>query len=186
MLTITVPACSDLWDSVHDMFLETKETTLTLEHSLVSISKWESTWEKPFLSKNKKTEEEIVDYIRCMTISPSSVDPMVYIVISITKSIIEQIVKYIDSKMTATVINERAPKGKQNKEIMTSEVIYYLMVAYNIPFECQKWHLNRLLTLIKVCEIKNDPKKKKIPQKQVLDDNWALNEARRKALNSKG
>ena len=180
MLQITIPG-SEFWDEQKEQFVYSKDYVLYLEHSLVSISKWESRWQKPFLSSRDKTQEEILDYIKCMTIT-QNVDPDAYN--HLTRSNIEQINSYIESPMTATTFREdkNAPK---NHEIITSEIIYYWMVAHNIPFECQKWHLNRLLTLIRVCNIKNQPPKKR-SKKEILASNAAINAARRKELNTSG
>lgn len=179
MLKITIPAIEQ-YDEVKNEFITSREQTLQLEHSLVSLSKWEAKWEKPFLSSGNKTSEESIDYIRCMTLT-QNVDPSVYKFI--TSSIIDEVSKYIAAPMTATTFNNE--KKSHSKEIITSESIYYSMIAANIPFECQKWHLNRLITLIKVCGIKNSPPKK-MSRSEILSRNKTLNEARRKALNTKG
>ena len=170
-----------MFDPVTSTFSNIKETKLNLEHSLVSISKWESKWKKPFISRDPKTEEESLDYIRCMTINPN-VNPVVYY--NIPPSVFESIRQYIDDPMTATWISssEHRPPSRQ---IITSEVIYYWMVSYRIPMECQKWHLNRLLMLIQVCDEKNKPPKK-MSKNQILSRNAALNAARRAKLHSKG
>ena len=180
MLQITIPATS-LWDERREIFIDTKEQTLQLEHSLVSLSKWESKWLKPFLSKDPKTIEETIDYIRCMTIT-QNVDQNVYY--ALTNNNIEQVNNYIDAPMTATTFRNN-PNAKPNREIITAELIYYWMIALGIPFECQKWHLNKLLTLIKVCDIKNQPAKK-MNKADIMRNNTALNAARRKQLHSKG
>ena len=180
MLRITVPA-AELWDEVNQEFVTTKEQTLQLEHSLVSLSKWESKWNKAFLGKEKKTFEETLDYVRCMTIT-QNVKPDVYE--RLTSENIEQINEYIDAPMTATHFSNKNQSGG-NHEIVTSELIYYWMIALNIPFECQKWHLNRLLTLINVCNIKNTPPKK-MGRRELMSRNAALNAARRKRLNTRG
>lgn len=177
MLTITIPE-TELYDEIRNEFKIVKEQKLVLEHSLVSLSKWESKWHKPFLGKDPKTHEETIDYIRCMTVN--SVDPIVYQCISYKN--IDQINKYIEDPMTATTIKDQK-KGKP--EVITAEIIYYWMVALQIPFECQKWHLNKLLTLINVVNIKNKPSKK-MSKKEVMSRNTSLNAARRKALHSKG
>ena len=184
MLRITIPA-TDMWDDVKQVFITTKEQTLQLEHSLVSLSKWESKWCKPFLSKEIKTRDETIDYIRCMTIT-QNVDPSVYDYVP--NNVIEQVNAYIDAPMTATWINENKSTGKgpkRNAEQITSELIYYWMISLNIPFDCQKWHLNRLLTLIKVCDVKSQPDKK-MSKKQAASQQKALNAARKKKYNSKG
>lgn len=182
MLQITIPA-SEQWDEKKEEFVTTKEQTLKLEHSLISLSKWESKWCKPFLSNKEKSHEEILDYIKCMTLT-KNVDPEVYNVL--TNENIKEINDYIMAPMTATTFSENGVRKKVNNEIFTSEVIYYAMTAYNIPFEnCEKWHLNRLITLIRVCGIKNEPSKK-MSKRSIMSQNAALNAARRKKFNTKG
>ena len=181
MLQIIIPARDDLWDEANGEFVTSKEQKLVLEHSLVSLSKWESKWCKPFLSKQEKTTEETIDYIRCMTLT-QNVDPKVYNFL--TDENIHDVNAYIEAPMTATWFSN-SNTGKQNLEQITAELVYYWMIALNIPFECQKWHLNRLLTLIRVCEVKNSPPKK-MSRRELLNRNAALNAARRKQLNSKG
>lgn len=180
MLEIIVQG-SEKYDDVKNEFISIESQTLKLEHSLVSISKWESKWKKPFISRDPKTEEESLDYVRCMTVNPN-VDPSVYY--NIPSSVFESIRQYIDDPMTATWIsgNENRPPSRQ---IITSELIYYWMVSYRIPMECQKWHLNRLLMLIQVCDEKNRPQKK-MSRNQILSRNAALNAARRAKMHSKG
>lgn len=145
------------------------------------MSKWEAKWQKPFLSKTGVAPEEMLDYIRCMTLT-QNVSPLVYTHLSAEN--IKQIREYIDSPQTATTfhnLNERGGSGEQ----ITSELIYYWMVSLQIPFECEKWHLNRLLTLIKVCSVKNEPAKK-MSKKALYSQNSALNAARRKKHHSRG
>lgn len=180
MLKIVVPA-SEQFDNATGEFINTKEQTLQLEHSLVSLSKWESKWQKPFLSNEPKTLEESIDYIRCMTLT-QNVSPHVYTVIP--PSIIKEVSDYIDAPMTATTITKSINRGGSH-EIVTAEIIYYWMIFNNIPFECQKWHLNRLITLINVCVAKGQ-KPQKIPRSEQLARNRALNAARRKKLNTRG
>ena len=179
MLTIVVPE-REYFDDYKNEFVHTKEVTLQLEHSLVSLSKWEAKWNKPFLSTNDKTDEEILDYIRCMTVT-QNVDKSVYYRLS--KENIEKINNYINLPMTATTFSDK--NTSRNKETITAEIVYYWMIALNIPFECQKWHLNRLLTLVKVCSIKNTPPKK-MSRNEIFNRNRALNASRRKALGTKG
>jgi hypothetical protein len=179
MLKISIPP-NELWDPIQGEFIKIKGCDLKLEHSLLSLSKWESKWCKPFLSKNGLSDEESIDYIRCMTINP--VDDEVYLFIG--NDIIRKVRDYIDSPMTATWFSDEKKKGS-NSEQITSELIYYWMIALNIPFECEKWHLNRLLTLIQVCNIKNNPKKNMNP-KEILSRNAAINAARKKQLQTKG
>ena len=180
MLQITIPSI-ELWDEEKERFMRTKEYVLQLEHSLVSISKWESKWNKVFLSKDEKTYEETIDYIKCMTITQNIPDEAYRY---ITKSNVDKIDQYISAPMTATWFTNEKPKGV-NREKVTSELIYYWMIALNIPFECQKWHLNRLLTLIRVCNIKNTPPKK-MSKRSLMQRNAALNAARRKQYNTTG
>ena len=179
MLTITIPP-QELFNDKTQEFVSTKGCTLQLEHSLVSLSKWESKWNKPFLSKEKKTIAETLDYIRCMTIT-QNINPEVYNFL--TDKNISDINNYIDAPMTATTFSDNG--NKSSREIVTSELIYYWMISLNVPMECQKWHLNRLLTLIRVCNVKNTPPKK-MSRKEIMSRNAALNAARRKKLNSKG
>lgn len=181
MLQIEVPLTNEGWDEEKQEFIEPKTQTLNLEHSLVSISKWESKWCRSFLSKSEMTVEETLHYIQCMTLN-KNVDPEVYNHISMSN--IEEIKKYIAAPMTATYFNEPERKG-QSRDVITSELIYYWMITLNIPVEFEKWHLNRLLTLIQVCNIKNQPPKK-MGKSELASRNRALNAARRQQLNSKG
>lgn len=179
MLDLIIPGM-EIYDEEKNEFQTTKETHLLLEHSLISLSKWESKWEKPFLS-SEKTTEETLDYVRCMTLT-QNVDPSVYF--RIDKGNLDKIANYIESPMTATKITRRKG-GRPNKEIVTAEIIYYWMVTLQIPFECQKWHLNKLLTLIEVCSIKNQPSKK-MSKSEILRSNRELNAARRAKYKTKG
>lgn len=180
MLRITIPSVEN-WDEGRQEFIQIKGRTLQLEHSLVSLSKWESRWCKSFLSDKDKTFEETVDYIRCMTIT-QNVDPLVYN--NLTDENVADVDRYILAPMTATYFSEDKIRGVSREKI-TAELIYYWMISLNIPFECQKWHLNRLLTLIRVCDIKNRPPKK-MSRGSIMRRNSALNAARRKRLNTKG
>ena len=181
MLTIKVPISPEGWDDEKQEFVEPKSQILQLEHSLVSLSKWESKWQKPFYSRKEMSEEETLDYIKCMTLT-KNVDPDVYK--HLTRDNIKEVMDYISNPMTATTFGKN-DKGQNNREIITSELIYYWMIASNIPFECQKWHLNRLITLIRVCSIKNTPPKKR-SKRDIMSRNAALNAARRKQFNSNG
>lgn len=182
MLQITIPAVEQ-WDEVNQEFVNSKEQTLQLEHSLVSIAKWESKWNKSFLSTKEKTREETIDYIRCMTIT-KNVDPKVYEFL--TPSNLDEINSYIEAPMTATYIREDEA-NMPNRDKITAELIYYWMLSLNIPFECQKWHLNRLLSLVKVCNVKNAPSGKGNRNTgDIMHSNAKINAARRKRLHSKG
>ena len=181
MLTITIPATEE-FDEVKGEFVYVKAQTLQLEHSLISVSKWESKWEKPFLGRQEKTAEEVIDYIKCMTLNPS-VNPEAYQ--CLTQANLNAINDYIAAPMTATYFSEEKG-GKANREVVTAELIYYWMIALNIPFDpCQKWHLNRLLTLIRVCNIKSQPPKKR-GKRDTVNSYAQLNAARRKQLNTRG
>lgn len=182
MLQIIIPGGEQFDVEKQEFIYLGKDQTLQLEHSLVSLSKWESKWCVPFLSKtHKKTFEETLDYIKCMTIT-QNVKPEVYNRLTVQN--FKEIDKYINAPMTATTFHNLGG-GKKNEEVITSELVYYWMISLNIPFECQKWHLNRLLTLIQVCNIKNQPQKK-MSKREIMSRNAALNEARRKQMNSKG
>ena len=180
MITITIPE-REYWDECKEEFVYSKAHTLQLEHSLVSLSKWESKYCKPFLSKEDRTYGETVEYIKCMTVTQNVKDE---VYANLTSENIAEIKEYIESPMTATCIRDiNARNG--SREPVTAELIYYWMIALNIPFECQKWHLNRLLTLIRVCSIKNQPPKKR-SAREIMSRNAALNAARRKKYNTRG
>lgn len=182
MLLLTIPGY-EWFDEKTNQFGSTKTATLLLEHSLLSVSKWEARWEKPFLGREQKSIDECIDYIRCMTLT-ENVDPLVYK--GLTDANFELVNAYMEAKMTATWFREE--KGlKPNRDVITSEVIYYWMISLGIPFECEKWHLNRLLTLIRVCNAKNAPKKKnRGGRSAMLEQRAALNRARREKLHTRG
>lgn len=184
MLTIIIPPCkeTDIWDDAKQEFKhvnEFKGCTLNLEHSLISISKWESKWHVPFI-RTDKNEEQTIYYIKCMTIN-QNVSDEVYDHLTVKN--ITDISDYINDSMTATTV--RNTSNGINREIVTSELIYYWMVALNIPFECEKWHINRLLQLIAVCNAKNTPPKK-MSTNEIMARNKALNEARKAKYKTKG
>lgn len=180
MLTIKIPE-RELYDRKNGLFITEPSEELTLEHSLVSISKWESKWKQPFLQKKEFTNDEFIDYIRCMTIG-KNINANIYR--RLTPANYIEIEEYMCDPMTATVIR-KDPYAKPNREIFTSEIIYYLMTVYNIPMECQKWHINRLITLIQVCNEKNKPAKK-MSKRDVIAQQRALNASRRQSLHSRG
>lgn len=181
MLEINIPA-KEYFDEDKQEFVTIKEQTLELEHSLISVSKWEAKWHKPFHSQDEKTVEETLDYIKCMTINNRNVDSVVYN--GITSADMQRINEYINDPMTATWFSEQQNK-RFGREVITSELIYYWMSAFQIPFSCEKWHLNRLLTLIRVCNVKNQPEKK-MSKRDIMNRNRALNEARKKKYNTSG
>lgn len=164
----------ETYDEEQNLFIEPKTHILKLEHSLVSLAKWESKWCKPFLTKKKKTVNEWIDYVRCMT-TTQNVDPSAYKYL--TKDHFRQISTYMNAPMTATTVPK--DNSSPNREVVTAEVIYYWMITFNIPTEYQKWHLNRLLTLINVCDFKNKPHKK-MSKNELLAHHRAVNAARRK------
>lgn len=170
-----------LYDERTEKFLTVKGQTLQLEHSLVSISKWEAKYKKPFLSRTPKTRDETIDYIKFMTIT-QNVNPLLYS--AITGDQIRQVNAYIDDPMTATTIAKQEGKGGVGR-IVTSEELYYQMTAYQIPWEAQKWHFNRLLMLLRVCDEKNKPKKK-MRKGDIARRNRSLNAARRAKYGSHG
>ncbi len=172
---------SELYDEKNEQFVTIPGGNLKLEHSLLSISKWESKWHVPFLNDDKKTNEKTLDYIRCMTIN--NVNQSIYGILS--PGNIKDIQSYIANPMTATTIKEIHNKSSHNRELVTSELIYYWMVANGIPFECEKWHINRLIMLIRVCNAKNTPPKK-MSQAEILRQNRELNRSRRASSNSRG
>ena len=180
MLNLFIPS-AELFNENTSEIYRVKSQILTLEHSLISVSKWEEKWEKPFLTNSERTREEMLDYIRCMTVGTCESQ---YVYACITPEHIRRIKDYINKNCTATTINEVGSKRGSN-EIITSELIYCWMIQLGIPFECQKWHLNRLLMLIRVCSIKNSPTKK-MSKKDVLSQYAKVNAARRAAAKSKG
>lgn len=179
MLSLTIQE-QEFFDEQTSSFTTKPQVQLQLEHSLVSVSKWEAKWNKPFLSREPKTVEETIDYIKCMTLN-KNVSDEVYT--RLTNGNIGEVTNYIEAPMTATTIRSTNKGG--SREIITSELIYYWMIALNVPFECQKWHLNRLLTLINVCNVKNAPPKK-MAQHELMARNAQLNAARKKALTTSG
>jgi hypothetical protein len=180
MLTIAIPD-KEYFDESKQEFVTIHGSSLQLEHSLVSLSKWESKWRKPFFGKDHKTAEETLDYIRCMTVSQNAAPEMYD---NLPGYIFDEISEYINSPMTATWFRDN-PNAPKSREVVTAEIIYYWMIVYNIPIECHKWHLNRLLTLIRVCNDKNQPSKK-TNRREMLADRRALNEARRAQFKTGG
>ena len=179
MLKLKIPS-SEIFDEKTSRFITIKGQDIQIEHSLVSVSKWESKWKKPFLGDKPKSREETIDYIRCMTIT-QNVDPSVYI--GLSDQNIRDVNAYIDDPMTATTFKNT--ERKQSRQIVTSEIIYYWMISLDIPMECQKWHLNRLLALIRVCDEKNKPGKNK-SRKEIMAENRALNQMRRAKSGTRG
>ena len=181
MLTLTVPGV-ELFDNKTQKFSTTETTVLELEHSLVSLSKWESKWNIPFLGRDEKTNEQIIDYIKIMTLTPN-VPEEVYRRLSDENY--SEINEYINSKQTATWFRED-PNQPKNREIITAEIIYYWMIALQIPQEYQEWHIARLFTLVRVLNQKNQPKKKQGMTQSAAAQRRALNEARQRQYGTTG
>ena len=181
MLTIVVPP-AEFFDEAKQEFVYTEAVTLHLEHSLVTLSKWESKWGIPFLSNKPRSDEEAIDYVRCMCLTPNVSDDVFH---RLSRANNEQIADYIQAKMTATWFKEMPGQGPPSREVITSEIIYYWMVTLSIAKEYEDWHLNRLLTLIRVINEKNKPKKK-MPKADAAQQRHALNEARKQQLGSTG
>lgn len=182
MKTIDIPESGELFDEETGEFFSIPKTSITIEHSLVSVSKWESHWHKFYLDSNQKTDEEVLDYIRCMTIT-QNVNPKIFL--TLPKKVLDEITEYINDPMTATTFNDKAKNPRKTGEKISSELIYYWMFKLGIPKECEKWHLNRLLTLIQIYGIKESPPKK-MSKNEILSRNKALNAQRRARLHSKG
>lgn len=180
MLKIYIPP-SEWFNQQTSEFVTVKGGLLKLEHSLLSISEWESKWKKPFLTEDKKTNEEMYDYVKCMTLN-KDIDESIYQCLS--QSVVNQIESYINDPHTATTFSKKNTPDNST-EFITSELIYYWMVEMGIPFECQKWHLKRLLTLIKIVSIKRDSKNNKMSQADVLRRNAATNARRRAAAKAR-
>lgn len=185
MLTITITGGTELFDESNNEFIKAKNQTLQLEHSLVSLSKWEARWHKPFMDSKEKSRDETLDYVRCMTIT-QNVEPQAYL--SISSDQFKKIRDYIDDPMSATEVYDTPTNtvhGRLSGDTITAELIYYWMIELGIPLECQKWHLNRLITLIRLINKKREPAKKMnaTEQRQMYS---RVNAARRKKHNTKG
>lgn len=181
MLKLFIPKMS-MFDENTQRFIDRKDTELRLEHSLLAISKWESKYEKPFLNEEQRTPEEFLYYILCMdTTGRLTMED----VRSLTTDEQLEIKRYIETQHTATTFSGKDPNAARgHKETITSELVYYWMVAMQIPFDAEKWNIDRLLTLIRICSIKNNPKK--MSKKDTMINNSALNAARRKAMGTRG
>jgi hypothetical protein len=180
MLTITVGA-TGVYDEESGTFKTQGGVELQLEHSLVSLSKWEAIHEKAFLGSNDKSSEEVLSYVECMLLTPNPPEEILH---QLSQENVQEINEYIDRKMTATWFSEQ-PGTPKSREIITAELIYYWMTVFSIPFECETWHLNRLFTLIRICNVKQ-AKPKKMSRAEVARRNRELNEQRKAQLGTKG
>ena len=172
-----------MYDEVNGLFRSFDDIKLELEHSLVSVSKWESKFEKPFLSKEEKTAEEIVWYVDAMVLAPEYPRD---VLTRLTAANIATVNAYIEAKMSATTFGEMPkPRGRTKPETITSELIYYWMIAFQIPFECERWHLNRLFSLIRICNVKQG-KPEKMSKAEMARRNRELNESRKKQFGTNG
>lgn len=181
MLRIIIES-PEMYDEEENLFSKLEDdVVIDLEHSLLSVSKWESIYNKPFLSSDSKTSEEILGYIEAMIVDPNLDSDVLK---KLSKLNVEQIQNYIDSAQSATTFGQM-PERRGPSEVITSELIYYWMVAFTIPFECERWHLNRLFSLIRICNIKNS-KPRKMSRNELAQRNAALNAQRRKELGTTG
>jgi hypothetical protein len=180
MLTIVVPGV-EMYDEQTEEFVTRDDMTLELEHSLVSLSKWESIYEKPFLGKDKKTTEQVLTYVKLMTLTPNVPDE---VFAKLSEGNYKSINEYIDAKMTATWFSD-IPSALGSRDVITAELIYYWMITFQIPFECERWHLNRLFTLIRVCNVKQ-AKPKKMSRSEIAARNRELNAQRKAQLGTRG
>lgn len=185
MLTIYLSDL-ELFDESTNTFSVIKGQVITLEHSLVSISKWEMLWKEPFIGKDDLTSAQIIDYIRCMTIT-QNVNPLLYT--GITQTTVDKVKQYMDDPMTATWFRDDKTKTRSTRKI-TSELVYYWMIESGIPMECQKWHFNRLMTLIQVCneerKAADSNNRKKMNPRDLARSRSALNAQRKAQLHSRG
>lgn len=178
MLKITIPLSESYNEESNEFVVDGVD--IELEHSLVSLSKWESFFEKSFLATKDKTTEEVLWYIKAMVTTPEVPEA---ILSRLSEKNIEEINNYINAKMTATWFSDSGKTA--SREIITAEIIYYWMISLNIPFECQHWHLNRLITLIQVCNRKNAPAKK-MSRSEIAKKQRELNAQRKAELGTSG
>lgn len=174
-----------LWNEKDQEFVTISPYTIKIEHSLLSIRKWESKWHKPFMTQTQKTQAEQKDYVRCMTIG-YELPEEVYATLDAQE--MNEVFTYMNEPMTATWFSEndqKQAKSKMGSETVTYEIVYYWMSKLNIPYDCEKWHINSLMTLIKVSMLKEQPSKK-MSKRDVMSQNRALNEQRKAKMKSKG
>lgn len=176
MLVIDV-VTAESYDETTEKFVDSESVRLELEHSLVSLSKWEAIWEKPFLSNKQRTDEETISYIKAMVVGPEPSSAVFY---KLLTDHIDQIMEYVAAKNTGTILPEQ--KGDSGRrETITAEMIYYWMSKLNISMDCQHWHLNRLFAYLRLHALKESPKRK-----MTLEERRALNRQRQKDWNTTG
>jgi hypothetical protein len=180
-MLILVVGATEVYDEKDGTFTAQGGVEFQLEHSLVSLSKWESEFEKPFLGKADKTPEETLAYIAHMVLTPN---PPGDFLRRLSKENLETVNTYIDRKMTATWFSDQ-PNSPRTREVITSELIYYWMTVFNIPSEYQTWHLNRLFTLIRICNIKQS-KPQKMSRGEIARRNRELNAQRKAQMGTSG
>lgn len=180
MLRIIIKG-EECFNETNQTFETFEDVVLDVEHSLISLSKWESKYQKPFLSSGEKTTEELFSYLIAMVVTSTGDPDVLY---TCSQETINSIQQYIDSSQSATTFGTM-PERRGPGEVITSELIYYWMVSFNIPFECQYWHLNRLFSLIRICNIKNS-KPKKMSRHEIAQRNRELNAKRREELKTSG
>lgn len=168
-----------MFDETTSTFKTQGDVVLELEHSLVSVSKWESVFEKPFLGDSDKTPEEIYFYIKSMVLTPEVPEEVFH---RLTEENIEAINTYINARRSATWFSNDGPKGR---EVITSELIYYWLSALNLPFSCETWHLNRLLTLIRIADLKSS-RPRKMSRSEAAQRQRQLNEQRKAQFKTRG
>ena len=179
MLELPIPE-RELWDESSEQFVYTTPVRLKLEHSLISVSRWESKWKEPFLkSLDQMPRNWLVDYVRCMSLVDKAD------VTGIGDGELQMVLSYINDPHTATKITDRARRSRRRPETVTSELVYYWMTQFNIPFSCEKWHFNRLMTLIRVCQAKGGPPEK-LGRQEAMQQRALLNAKRRAAAHSRG
>lgn len=182
MLQITVPK-TEIFNENTNQFLWIPETTIQMEHSLVSLSKWEEKHHKAYLDpKLQHSATEILDYFKCMTITKNVKDS---VFLALSQRNIEEISSYINDPMTATTFNEMATTKKHSSKFITSEYLYFCMFSLGVPIECEKWHINRLMTLLKIFEEENKPQKKR-SEAETLNYYAKLNAERKRKWHTKG
>lgn len=182
MLILQIDRPREIYNDVTEEFVTVRPCTIKMEHSLLAIARWEEHYHIPYLTKEQKTGEQIVYYLQSMVLNPEEADFNAFY--ALTKEEMERIQTYISDVHTATTVTHRGKKGNSGEQI-TSELIYYWMSASQIPYECETWNINRLLKLIEVASVKNGPQDK-MSKRAVLEQQHALNQARRAKLGSKG